>query len=87
MRIGLLEAGRSATPRFARHGPYPEMFVRLFQAVDDGLHFETYAALDDELPAGVADCDAYVITGSPNGVYDRLPWMAALQAFAQRGCL
>lgn len=34
-----------------------------------------------ELPASVDECDAYVIGGSPSGVYDDERWMRDVRAF------
>ena len=36
------------------------------------------------LPPEVAACDAYVLTGSPAGVYDDLPWIAPLIGFVRQ---
>lgn len=83
MRIGLLEAGRSPPELSARFEPYEAMFRRLFDAVDGALDYAAYVVFEGELPASPDACDAYVVTGSPHGVYDRLAWMAATQAFAK----
>jgi GMP synthase-like glutamine amidotransferase len=83
MRIGLLEAGRVPAELRAGHGDLPEMFRALLAGSGPGHHFRDYAAFEGELPASTAECDAYLVTGSPDGVYDRLPWMAALQDFCR----
>ncbi|RED52024.1 glutamine amidotransferase-related protein [Aestuariispira insulae] len=80
-RIGLLESGRVTSDLVERHGRYADMFKQLFGELDDSLIFVDYAVLDGELPGKVDDCDAYIVTGSANGVYERLPWMADLQDF------
>src|SRR3546814_18304878 len=40
--------------------------------------FTTYDVARDEPPAIPETQDAYVITGSPAGVYDGLPWLMSL---------
>jgi GMP synthase-like glutamine amidotransferase len=67
----------------ARHGSMPGMFRRLLAAVDEGLEFQDYACTDGELPATTEASDAYLVTGSPHGVYDGLPWMTSLQDFCR----
>ena len=84
MRIGLLETGRATPDLLERHGRYADMFKQLFGGLDDSLVFVDYAVLDGELPQDVDECDAYIVTGSANGVYERLPWMADLQQFLKR---
>ncbi len=82
MRIGILECGRSPAALQAAHGSYAGMVETLL-----GKPTVTYAALDGVLPAKPTECDAYVLTGSPAGVYDPLPWIAPLLDFlrAARG--
>jgi GMP synthase-like glutamine amidotransferase len=79
MTIGILETGqppRSLTPRF---GAYPAMFETLIGPERD---YRVYDVAAGELPSPQAPlCDAYVITGSPAGVYDEKPWISPLGAF------
>ncbi|MEZ5536167.1 MAG: gamma-glutamyl-gamma-aminobutyrate hydrolase family protein [Thiolinea sp.] len=80
MKIGILEAGRPPE-ELASFGSYAEMlenFVR--RAADtDEFSFKVYAVMDGEFPDSAQDCDGWMITGSRNGVYDKLPWMEPLQ--------
>jgi GMP synthase-like glutamine amidotransferase len=78
MRIGILQTGKVKDALAERHGEYPEMFARLLAAADAGLRFETFAAVDGEVP-GATDCDGWLITGSRHGVYDDLPWITPLE--------
>ena len=79
LHIGILQTD-SVLPQFQdEHGNYPGMFETLFRASEPHLQFTTYD-VQSMLPQ-VADCDAYVITGSRHSVYDDLPWIPALAQF------
>ena len=52
-------------------GPHPDLAA-----------LRAYAA--GALPASPAACSAYVLTGSPAGVYDDLPWIAPLLGFLRQ---
>lgn len=78
MKLAILETGRPPGDLAARFGDYPAMFERLL-----GPDFD-YACYDAEagaLPSSPGDHDAYLITGSPAGVYESLPWLAPLSDF------
>ncbi|MCH3113148.1 hypothetical protein K3X14_14790, partial [Listeria monocytogenes] len=74
----ILETGRPPEPLQAGFGDYPTMFRRL---LGPGFDYVTYPVEQMVLPADPAECDAYVVTGSPAGVYDDLPWIAPLKRF------
>jgi GMP synthase-like glutamine amidotransferase len=78
MKVAILETGKPPEPLIARFGDYPSMFAQLL-APD----FETvrYEAQTGELPDRPDAHDAYLITGSPGGVYEPLPWIAPLRDF------
>jgi GMP synthase-like glutamine amidotransferase len=82
MRIGILECGRSPPELQAAHGSYAAMVEALL-----GQPATIYPVLDGMLPDRAEACDAYVLTGSPAGVYEPLPWIAPLLEFlrAARG--
>jgi GMP synthase-like glutamine amidotransferase len=82
MRIGILECGVPPGAVAARHGSYADAVRAML-----GREATVFAALHGELPAGPSACDAYVITGSPAGVMDDLPWIDPLLGFlrAARG--
>lgn len=77
MKIGILETGYPPATLGERFGDYPAMFATLL-----GPEFstETFDVQAGELPTGT-DHDGYLVTGSPAGVYDPLPWIAPLQEF------
>ena len=80
MRIGILETGRPPAELEPAFGRYDAMFRRL---VGEGHDFTTYDTLAGEFPQQPEDEDAYIVTGSPAGVYDDLPWIAPLISFLQ----
>lgn len=76
--IGILQTGVPPVDLAARHGRYDGMVGRM---LGDGFATRTYDVAAGEWPERPEDHPAYVITGSPAGVYDPLPWIAALQGF------
>lgn len=77
MKIAVLETGVPPDPLAERFGSYPDMFGAL---LGPGFDLETYDAQNGALPAAGAH-EAYLITGSPAGVYDALPWIPPLVDF------
>ncbi len=84
MKIGILQID-SVRPEFqGEFGDYPTMFrAVLANAVAPGetIEFRDYDVEHGELPAAIDECDAYLITGSRESVYDDLPWLRALKDF------
>ena len=78
MKVAILETGRPPGDLAERFGDYPAMFARL---LGEGFEVETYDVAGGELPDDPSAHDAYLITGSPAGVYDPLPWIAPLSEF------
>ena len=78
MKVAILETGRPPGDLAERFGDYPAMFARM---LGDGFEIETYDVASGELPDASAEHDAYLITGSPAGVYDPLPWIERLSDF------
>ena len=78
MKLAILETGTPPAQLVARFGRYPEMFRRL---LGDGFDYASFDVPAGELPAVPGGHDAYLITGSPAGVYDPLPWIGELAAF------
>jgi GMP synthase-like glutamine amidotransferase len=78
VNIGILKTGSSPPALRPRFGDYPDMFKALLGAAHDYAIFDVQAGRP---PAAADACEAYVITGSPAGVYDRDPWIAALIDF------
>jgi GMP synthase-like glutamine amidotransferase len=78
MKIGILETGNPPERLAADYPTYGRMVADL---VGPGHAYTHYAAADGILPADAAREDAYLVTGSPAGVYEPLPWIADLMAF------
>jgi GMP synthase-like glutamine amidotransferase len=81
MKIAVLETGVPPDPLADEFGSYPDMFADL---LGPGYELETFDAEHGELPEPAAH-GAYLITGSPAGVYDPLPWIAPLMDFIRGG--
>lgn len=77
MKIAVLETGVPPDPLADEFGSYPDMFARL---LGTGFELETYDVQAGRFPDAGAHA-AYLVTGSPAGVYDPLPWIAPLQDF------
>jgi GMP synthase-like glutamine amidotransferase len=77
MKVAILETGRPPGTLMEQFGDYPSMFERL---LGPGFEIESFDVAASELP-DPASHSAYLITGSPAGVYDPLPWIAPLQDF------
>jgi len=77
MKIAVLETGVPPEPLMEKFGSYPDMFADL---LGSGYDLETFDVTTGDLPdSGVHG--VYLITGSPAGVYDPLPWIAPLMEF------
>ena len=78
MKLAILETGHPPGDLQARFGSYPAMFARMLGPRFDIESFDVQAG---ELPSDPEAHRAYLITGSPAGVYDPLPWIEPLQEF------
>jgi GMP synthase-like glutamine amidotransferase len=79
MNLGILETGKPPGDLAATYGDYPSMFRALL-----GLEARSYDVEAGKFPDDPGARDAWLITGSPAGVYEELPWIAELIAFLQR---
>ena len=78
MRIAILETGRPPAGLVEQFGDYPAMFERM---LGPGFAYDRFDVAAGELPHDGSGYDAYLITGSPAGVYDPLPWIEPLKDF------
>jgi GMP synthase-like glutamine amidotransferase len=78
MTLAILETGTPPEPLIERFGTYPAMFEQLLRG-----RFASYDVAAGEWPAEVGAHDAYLITGSPAGVYEDEPWIGRLLTFLQ----
>lgn len=78
MRIGILQCGDAPPELVADHGGYGAMVSRLVDGVGTPRVFDVTRG---EYPAQAEAHDAYLITGSPAGVYEDHHWIAPLAGF------
>ena len=79
MLIGILQTGLAPDALAPQMGDYPDMFARLLAG--HGFAFRTFRVVEGEFPAGVHDCDGWLITGSRHGVYEDHAWIPPLEDF------
>jgi GMP synthase-like glutamine amidotransferase len=78
MKVAILETGYPPGDLAARFGDYPAMFAEL---LGPGFEVESFDVQAGALPSEPNEHQAYLITGSPAGVYDPLPWIEPLEQF------
>ncbi len=76
LHLGILQTDHVLEEFQTAHGDYTDMFHRLFSSVDADIRFSDYDVQVAVPPD--TECDAYVITGSKNSVYEDLPWIPPL---------
>jgi GMP synthase-like glutamine amidotransferase len=77
MKVAVLETGIPPAPLADEFGSYPDMFAQL---LGPGFELQAFDVPAGELPEASAH-GAYLVTGSPAGVYDPLPWISPLMEF------
>jgi GMP synthase-like glutamine amidotransferase len=78
MNLAILETGHPPGDLQKRFGDYPTMFAKMLGAAFDIESFDVSAG---RLPSDPAAHNAYLITGSPAGVYDPIEWIEPLSGF------
>jgi GMP synthase-like glutamine amidotransferase len=78
MKVAILETGRPPGDLARQFGDYASMFRSMLGPEFDAQSFHVESG---ELPNDPGEHAAYLITGSPAGVYDPLPWIEPLQDF------
>lgn len=79
MKIGILQTGYAPDQLTEHYGDYPDMFALLL--ADQGFTFQTYLALENQLPQDAHECDGWLVTGSKHGVYEPHDWIPPLEDF------
>ncbi|MDC7674567.1 type 1 glutamine amidotransferase [Asticcacaulis machinosus] len=74
--VAILETGIPPAGLDATYGTYADMFAKKLHEPERA--FRVFKTLDGELPDLNEDFRGVVITGSPAGVYESDPWIAAL---------
>ncbi|HSQ98847.1 MAG TPA: type 1 glutamine amidotransferase [Sphingomicrobium sp.] len=77
MKVAILETGRPPGDLADEFGDYPHMFAQL---LGDGFEVESFDVEAGILPDPSAH-GAYLITGSPAGVYEPRDWIEPLKQF------
>jgi GMP synthase-like glutamine amidotransferase len=77
MKIAVLETGVPPDPLAEEYGSYVDMFDGL---LGPAFELETFDVQQGRFP-DLAAHGAYLVTGSPAGVYEPLPWIRPLLAF------
>lgn len=80
MNLGILNACTPADEAEFGSREFPS-FETFFAQTAHTLTLVEYRITEGEFPTTPDECDAYLITGSPKGVYDDEPWIAQLQQF------
>ncbi|SFZ86412.1 GMP synthase-Glutamine amidotransferase [Devosia enhydra] len=81
MNLTIIETGEIPEPLRHRFVPYADMFGQMFARAGRPVATQTIAVhRGDPLPEPQT-LDAVLITGSPAGVYDPLPWLDPLRDF------
>lgn len=84
MKIGILDAFPPEILDDVNWNKTPvDMYIRFFESVEAPFEYEGYRVAQGQFPESPDVCDAYLITGSPQGVYDSQPWIADLERFIQ----
>jgi GMP synthase-like glutamine amidotransferase len=84
MKLTIIETGRPPEVIAHRFDRYPVMLEALLTPHVPGLSTQVVALVDDHpLPAPEA-VEAVLVTGSPHGVYDPVPWIGPLKSFLRR---
>ena len=81
MKLAILETGRPPSKLVEQFGDYPFMFERM---LGPGYDIDRFDVATGKFPDNPAAHDAYLITGSPAGVYDPLPWIEPLKQFLRQ---
>src|SRR3954471_19756765 len=79
--VGILECGAPPDALVSRFGTYGAMVKRLLGPDRDTVTFDVTRG---ELPASATEHRGYVLTGSPAGVYENVPWIPGLIRFLQQ---
>ena len=75
MKIGILLVGRATDDLVEKYGTYAEMLISLINTKEEVFEFKTYNILDSVFPKNHLECDGWIVTGSPHGVYEEHSWI------------
>ena len=75
MKIGILLVGRASDDLVEKYGTYAEMLIALISSEKHDFTFKTFNILDSVFPENHLECDGWIVTGSPHGVYEDHSWI------------
>ena len=78
MKIALLLCDHVRPELQVEHQDYPDMFIKLFKAVEPNIKVETFAVVDSIFPNTLHGFDAWLVSGSRHSTLDDLPWIHQL---------
>ncbi len=84
MIIGILKCDIVKPQLRKDFGDYDNMFQQIFHEKDPHIHFHVFNVIKEEYPKEIDCCDAYLITGSANSIYDKESWISNLSLFIRR---
>ena len=70
MKLGILDAISSEESVVNWGGTPVDAYIRFFESVNAPFTYVEYPVTKGQFPTAPDECDAYIITGSPKGVYD-----------------
>lgn len=79
MKTAILHVGHAPESLIPIHGDYDLMSKTLLGLAPHEA--DSFVVLDGEFPSSIDAYDLYLITGSPCGVYEGLPWISKLEDF------
>lgn len=79
-QIGIIEAGRPSSAVLEAYGNFPKMFARYFESAQN-FAFQVFPVAEQNPFPTPNSCQAWIITGSPAGVYEDHAWMSPLMDF------
>ena len=81
-RLGILLCDERHPDSVKQFGTYEQDFRRMFNSVMPGhWQYFVWRCHDDDFPASVHQCDAWIISGSKSAAYDSDPWIHQLKEF------
>lgn len=83
MNLGILQCDSIREEFVAQYGQYPAMIAALLHTSDPSIEFSVFNVKQGELPNHVDAADAYIITGSRDGVNDGHNWIEQLEQFVR----
>ena len=63
---------------------YSAIFRQQLLSVDPNITFSDFSVHEGEFPKSVDQCDVWLVNGSPEGVYDDIPWIHTLSDFIKQ---